>query len=505
MIVRVLTASQASAWDRASIASGTPSIELMRRAGQSAAQQIMRRFPDALTRGVAAYAGNGNNGGDAWVVAGALRATGVTVRVFEAEPPRTDDARAERARASVDGAFPAPLGTEPVVVDGVLGIGARGAPRGAAADAISRIRRAREHGARVIALDLPSGLDADTGENESVVADVTLTFGAMKRGLLTARDKCGAIVVLEIGLVPDCLPVGAPLLAEEEWVMSRVPPIAADAHKGDRKRIAIVGGAQGMAGAVILAGRAALRSGAGLVRVVAQSASVPAVQAALPEALADEWPTADRGLTRDWAHAIAIGPGLGAGADARGLVERLVRESQGPIVLDADALNAFVGDLDALASLARGRTVVLTPHPMEFSRLAGTDVAGVLARRWEIGTEVARRTGAIVLLKGVPTIVSAPDGRVAVVARGTPALATGGSGDVLSGIAATLLAQMSDPFEAVVCAAWAHGRAAELSHEGRSPRGVVLSDILEALGHVWNRSPSPPGASVIAELPAIAT
>lgn len=502
-VIPVVTAEQAAERDRATIASGVPSRALMQRAGAASAGEIVRRFPDGVQRGVAIYAGAGNNGGDAWVVARALHGAGLPVRVFEVEPPRTEDARAERALALAGAAFDVPRSGEGVVVDGVLGTGARGAPRGAVADAVARMTRARADGARIAALDVPTGLDADTGGTDSLIADLTLTFGAPKRGMLAARDRCGTIVVLDIGLGPSGANV--PALAEEAWVLARVPGFAASAHKGDRCRIAIVGGASGMAGAVILAGRAALRAGAGLVRIAAADASVAAIQSAVPEALADAWPGATGGdvVPASWAHAVAIGPGLGATPASRELVERAVTSAIVPILLDADALNVFAGSIEALASLLNGHRAVLTPHPAEMARLMGIETAEVLARRWTIGADVALRTGAVVLLKGVPTIVSAPDGRIAVVARGTPALATGGSGDLLSGVAATLLAQMDDPFEAAACAAWAHGRAAELTHEGRSPRGVVVGNVIEALGQVWDRSPSLPVYPVLAELPAI--
>src|SRR4051812_5667769 len=275
MTVPVVTAAQASARDRAAIDGGIPSRALMQRAGAAAAAEIVRQFGERLTRGVAIFAGPGNNGGDAWVVAGALAAVGIRVRMVEVGAAKTDDARAERemARALIgDGA---PTGGEEVVIDGILGTGSSGAPRGAVADAIRRISQLRDDGARVVALDVPSGLDASTGESDvSVTADLTITFGTMKRGALVRRERCGRLLVVDIGLGRHgAAQDGAPMLVDQRWVADRVPSIAASAHKGKRRRVAIVGGSAGMAGACILAAQGALRSGVGMARAIVDPAS----------------------------------------------------------------------------------------------------------------------------------------------------------------------------------------------------------------------------------------
>ena len=200
MTVPVVTAAESAARDRAAIEGGTPSRALMQRAGAAAASEIVRRYGDRLSRGIAVFAGVGNNGGDAWVVAAALAAVGIKVRVEETGGAKTDDARAERASALAASRFDRPTGGEEVVVDGVLGTGAAGAPRGAAADAIRRIRALRDDGAHVVALDVPSGLDATNGDAElAVAADLTITFGTVKRGVLVRRERCGHIVAVDIG------------------------------------------------------------------------------------------------------------------------------------------------------------------------------------------------------------------------------------------------------------------------------------------------------------------
>ena len=292
-------------------------------------------------------------------------------------------------------------------------------------------------------------------------------------------------------------------LASAAWFAESLPRIAADAHKGTRRKVAIVGGAKGMAGAVVLAARAALRSGAGLVRCVVAPESIPAIQEGEPAALAAAWPTDDAELSAiaNWGDAMLIGPGLGGGA-ARELVTRLLGAWSGPVVLDADALNAFAGDVSALRASIGNRPALLTPHPAEFGRLAGLDVDAVLAGRFDAPTRLAGETGAAVLLKGVPTVVASPDGPTHVVAEGTPVLATGGAGDLLGGIAVTLLAQNEDAALAGALAAFAHGRAAAAVSAGQV-RGYTLDDVMHALPAVWGLGADAPRPPVLAELPAV--
>jgi NAD(P)H-hydrate epimerase len=502
--VPVLRAAQAAALDQATIAAGTPGRALMQRAGAAAAAEIVRRHGALLAGGVAVHAGPGNNGGDAYVVAAALARAGVRVglAMWGGDEPKTVDARYERARALAAGLGQAPTGAERLVVDGVLGVGAAGAPRGWAADAIAAIARAREAGALVVALDVPSGLDATTGDTPgaAVRADLTLTFGSCKRGVLIARERAGAVAVLDIGLdpadgdVPTLVATPAPR------------PFAATAHKGSRGKVVVYGGGDGMAGAALLAGRAALRAGAGLVRLVVGAASVPVVQGALPSALAAPWPADEAILSRhvlDWADAVLIGPGLGGEARAR--CEQLLRAWRGPVVVDADALNAFAGDAGALGALLRGRPALVTPHPLECARLAGVPLEEVLAGRFDLPRALAAQLHATVLLKGTPTVIADADGTL-VVATGAPALATGGSGDVLGGVAATLLAQAPRERVATLAAesAWVHDRAGALVAERRGgARGATLDEVVDALGDAWPRHPAPPTYPVLAELPAV--
>jgi hydroxyethylthiazole kinase-like uncharacterized protein yjeF len=507
-LVRVVSARESADRDRAAIDRGVSSRVLMERAGNGAAGEISKRYREQLSDGAIVFTGPGNNGGDGWVVAGSLARDGVKVTVVEAVAAKSPDALAWK-KATVDSvtlADRAPDGAA-VVIDALLGTGSEGEPRGEIADGIATINRMRSSGARVAALDLPSGLDATTGSHSAcVVADVTLSFGGVKRGSLLARDCCGEIVALDIGLddTPSSTDDRLPVLVDGTWVRSRIPPIRYDAHKGTRKHLAIVGSGPGMPGAVVLASQAALRSGIGLVRALVAPGSVGAVLEATPSALISEWRTNQKEISAEisrWADAIVIGPGLGRSDDTRSLVERILGDSKLPVLLDADALNVFEGQTAALKKLLVGRAALITPHVAEFARLAGVEVEKVLANRFDIGEELASTIGATVLLKGSPTVIFTPAGERFVIARGSAALGTGGSGDMLAGIAGTLLAQLTDAATAASCAAWVHGRAAELCEY---VRGTTLDDVLYALPRAWNEAEPTPEPPVLAKLPAVA-
>ena len=510
-MVRVASAPESAALDQSAIAAGTPSRALMRVAGVNAATVIAQRCGDRLRQGVTVYTGPGNNGGDGWVVARSLAAAGIAVHVCEVIPAKTADAIAER-----DAALPiVHLGDHKasgVIIDALLGTGAEGALRGAIADAAQRINVQRARGAYVVALDVPTGLSATTGSHEnSILADLTITFGTCKRGHLIARDVCGSIVVVDIGLDVanttgrtansvatgnGATPKGGsandihlPILVDASWVGSHLPRIPFDAHKGVRKKLVIVAGGEGMGGAALLAAEAALKSGIGMVKVLTHAANVSALEARLPEALSATFPLDDAALhdVVQWGDVLLAGPGLGHSQETRAFAERILRTWRGPVVLDADALNVFPNEIATLANLLGERPAVITPHVVEFGRLINCDTKQVLAERFDIALNVAPRLHATVLLKGAPTVVTSSNGDRFISAAGTAALGTGGSGDVLGGMVATLLAQQGDSAIAAACAAWVHGRAAELC---RGVRGVTLQDILGYLADAW----TPPGS-----------
>lgn len=240
-----------------------------------------------------------------------------------------------------------------------------------------------------------------------------------------------------------------------------------------------------------------------MARAIVHPASVAPMQTTVPAALTRPWPESDADIEDsicDWAHAVVIGPGLGRAPDTRARVERILRAWRGPVLLDADALTVFEGDAQALGLLLGGRKAIVTPHVVEFSRVSGKSVDAVLDAPFDVGRELAETLGCVVLLKGVPTVLTAPNGRSLVSAAGTPALATGGSGDVLAGVAGTLLAQIDDPLDAAACAAWVHGRAGELAGS-RGARGTMIDDVVEQLANVWGEPLSRPRPPVLAELP----
>jgi len=514
MTARVASASETVACERATISAGTSSSELMERAGCAAVEEIVRRFGFILPGGITVFTGSGNNGGDGWVVARRLAELEFPVTVIEAASAKTEEARAAEEMAGVPAepvtevaapGGPPGIASASIIVDALLGTGATGAPRGPIASAIEIVNQARRGGAAVVSLDMPSGVDATTGDHELCVeADLTLTFGVAKRGQLLARDKSGEITVLDIGLIDGPPMSSLPELIDHAWVGERIPEIPSNAHKGLRGRLTIIAGGKGMAGAAILSGKGALRSGIGLLRLVVARENVVAIHAGLPEAIAGEWPNDPSALASVGATAdvIAIGPGLGNTASTRDLVERVLLAWNGPVVVDADALNVFAGDAVSLARLLAGRPAIITPHPAELARLLERETTYVMENRFEIGAHFARESGAAVLLKGSPTVIFSPDGARYVSGAGTASLATGGSGDVLTGIIGTLLAQMNgrSVAEVAAVAAFIHGRAAELCGP---VRGTTLEDILLALPEAWNEPLSPPPPGALTCIPAV--
>lgn len=501
--IAVVTAEAARELDARTIAALPDSYTLMRRAALAAADWLNARDE----RSAAVYVGTGNNGGDGWLIAGLLREMGWSITVHAAGDPRTADARHAKADAERAGHFAPPVGREALILDALLGTGAAGAPRGSVADALDAIRHARQAGSTVVAIDIASALDATTGEDHGAVAAAhTLTFGTVKRGQLLRRDLTGALHVLDIGLVDA---PQEPWLVDAQGVREWIPAVAADAWKGTRGRLAIVGGAAGMAGATIIAARGAHASGVGMVRADVASESALALQISVPFATVHTWRANDwRGIDTRWPHAMVIGPGLdGAAAGVRECVLHLLHEFAGPVVLDAGALTAFhhvarqdeenledAGDdhLEALRHALRGREALLTPHIGEFRGLVTARSSSIAAdasvSRFDDPGALARALDATVLLKGVPTVIASPTGEVCVSATGNPALAMGGTGDLLAGIGGTLLAQGQSALQAGATAAWVHGTAAEYACDALGGwRGVTMELLVREVSNVWSR------------------
>jgi ADP-dependent NAD(P)H-hydrate dehydratase / NAD(P)H-hydrate epimerase len=491
--IPVLTADEARDLDERTFLTLDDSYTLMRRAALSAARWIARNT-ERDKRSASVFVGTGNNGGDGWLIASLLRQDGWTIRLRSAGDPRTDDARRAREEAVRLGVMAAPRGDELLVIDALLGTGSVGTPREAVATCMHEMRLAVARGAAVIAIDLPSALDATTGDDFGALrATHTLAFGSVKRAHLLRRDLVGEVHLLDIGLV-DPLPY-EPRLVGARDVRAWIPSLAPDAYKGDRARLAIVGGGNGMAGAVILAARGAHAAGVGMVRGDVAPMSALALQIAAPFATVHAWHNDDfSAIDCDWPNAMVIGPGLDGGAVADTLQSTHIRDSvtqllnayHGPVVIDAGALSAFASHADLLRDALAGRPALITPHLGEFRRLFPREEDAPPLSRFDDPSDLAHFIGATVLLKGVPTIIAGPDGARCVSAAGTTALAMGGSGDVLAGIAGALLAQGLSPMHAGAAAAWVHGTAAErATREQGGWRGVTMEMLLREISHVW--------------------
>jgi len=366
-VIPVLSAAESAAWDaRARTEAAIPGRVLMESAGRAAAHVIARDLASALSRGVLVVAGPGNNGGDGWVVARALRAAGVRVWGTDLPQQRSPDCEANRALALGEGVeLIEPGGPWPaagVIVDALLGTGATGAPRGPLAEFARQIAA---HGAAVAAVDGPTGLDLTSGVAHGPIrATLTVTFGGLRRGHLLAREWAGRVVVVEMGFPPA--DPAWPTFVTDAWAAGVLPGFTPAMHKGDRGRVLVVGGDVGMAGAAMHAARTAFACGAGLVKLALPQRSLDAAQANLPDALTVATALGpglepDLAQALDWADAIVLGPGLGRG-DARAAFARAILErATAPVVLDADALH--VPGLAALGDAPR----ILTPHPGEFA------------------------------------------------------------------------------------------------------------------------------------------
>lgn len=458
---------------------------LMENAGRSAAQLLQRLYPDGT---VVAVVGAGNNGGDALVLARTLLAWGRTVHaVVVADRPVPEavlhswNVPTTLDTALDDAAFQGLLGSAGVVVDGLLGTGVRGAPRTRQARAIGIINAS---GRPVMALDVPSGVDADTGatEGEAVVADVTVAFGFPKVGLLLhpGRACTGRLIAVEIAFPPMSPGVAGAAVVTPAWAQAQLPVRGLDTHKNAVGRVLVVAGKPGMAGAAVLAVRGALRSGAGLVQVCSPRENREVLQSTVPEAIYVD-PGEDGALevALAQASAVAVGPGLGTAAGAEALLERVLKGAGVPLVADADALNLLAeGRPSELAAAASGRPVLVTPHPGEMGRLLGVDADEIAADRLGVARRLADNVGCAVLLKGSPSVVAARGVPVLVDLQGSSDLAVAGMGDVLTGVCVGLMAQGLAPQTAGAVGLYLSGRAAIAARMGHS---LTPSDVLQWL------------------------
>jgi len=498
---------------------GVGSLDLMERAGAEVTRAVERIAPDGQ---VAVVCGKGNNGGDGLVVARLLREAGREVKVVCVAPPEdfTGDARANLER--LPGAEPLvaaaggtlledALARAAVVVDALLGTGFQGEPRGAVATAIEAVNAAT---APVVSVDLPSGVNASTGvaSGAAVRAAVTVTFHAGKPGLWIAPGKAhaGQVELVDIGIphrsevaagrseiasdrqsVDRPAPAAATIGLIEPSVLAALPRRQASSTKFSSGHVLIAGGSRGLTGAPRMAAQAAMRAGAGYVTACVP-ASLQAILASAgpPELMTRGLPDDDGGVTAAGVAdvleatgrggALALGPGLGRGSGAVAFARELARAAEVALVLDADGLNAHAGALSALA--AREAPTVLTPHAGELGRLLEVGSEEVERERLRHVRVAAKQAQAVVVLKGDDTLIADPSGRVAVSPGGAPALATAGTGDVLTGVIAALLAAGLDPFTAAAAGVWLHAEAGrEAARRQGAAESVVASDVIAAL------------------------
>lgn len=508
--IPILTPRQSADWDAQAVRDGVAGATLMEAAGRAVAALAQVRYGQRLRQGALVACGHGNNGGDGWVIARALHRAGLPVWVTHLDGVMAPLCEAAASRARQDGVREVPPdGPWPsvgLIIDALLGTGAHGAARPPAMDLLTRL--ADLH-LPVLAVDGPSGLDLETGvQHGPLRANLTVTFGGYRRGHLLARDEVGDLVVVDIGL-PPADPAWPRLFGEAE-ARAVLPALSAKAHKGDRGRVVVLGGDPGMTGAARLAARAAFAAGAGLVHAILPEASAAVLATAEPDVQvrvqAFDAPLSDdtKGVLAA-ADVLVLGPGLGRAEGRAALVLAAVEQARA-VVVDADALTALQGHLPALRPLAASKPVVLTPHLGEFRTLFPTLASEAAVDPWHAAVEAAHATAVFVLLKGVPTVIATPFGHGWTVAAGNPGLATGGSGDLLSGLIGTFLAQGVETCQAAALGAQVLGAAADIAAARHTARAMRPMDVVAAVPEVWRRwamaavMPETSGVPVLHEL-----
>jgi NAD(P)H-hydrate epimerase len=477
---------------------GIPGIELMERAGAGLTRLVAELVPAGR---IVVVCGKGNNGGDGFVAARLLRDQGRDVQVLllgDAEELRAD-ARTNYER--LPGQAPEPFSPEKLrgaagVIDALLGTGFQGTPREPAVSAIAAINEAGAR-ATVVACDVPSGVDASTGEVEgdAVKAAATATFNAAKPGLWIAPGKthAGTVTVVDIG-IPEGGPAEPLVGLIDASVLESIPRRGADSTKFAAGSVLVCGGSTGLTGAPCLASEAAMRAGAGYVTACVPRSLNAIFEIRLLEVMTAPLPDHDGALGPDAAaevlersgrvQSLVLGPGLGRAEGTVKLARMLTSRAELPLLLDADGLNAHAGAIEVLSE--RGAATVLTPHAGELARLLGSDSATVQRYRLASVREAAALSNAVVVLKGDDSIVAEPGGTAAVSRGGAPALATAGTGDVLSGVIGALLAKRVDPFRAACAGVFLHVAAGRLASESIGAEGVIARDVIEALPRALN-------------------
>jgi len=514
-VLAVFTAEEMRRLDQRAITElGIPGAVLMENAGRGAAQAIVDALPTlgAPRRGarVVIVCGKGGNGGDGFVVARWLKRHGArpTVMLVPAPGDVGGDAGRKLEELRRAGIRPRPftgdratadlLARAHLVVDALLGTGSRGVPEGGVARAIEAINAS---GRPVVALDIPSGLSADTGAHAGPVirAAMTLTFAGLKRGLVTSpgAELAGRVTVIPIGIPDREVARGVTtFLLEPRDLAGYFPRRPRAGHKGTYGHLLLVAGSLGKTGAAALGAMAAMRSGAGLVTVATPASQQPVVAGLVLEAMTEPLPeTSARTLalkareailelaeSRD---AVAIGPGIGLDHETTQVARALARELRQPMAIDADGLTALAGHLDVLRDAPSARC--LTPHPGEMARMLGARVDEVQRDRIEVTREFATRHRVHIVLKGARSVIGAPDGRVFVNPTGNPGMASGGTGDVLTGVLGAFLARGMEPGAAMLASVYLHGSAGDVAAERVGEESLVARDVVAAIPEAFKR------------------
>ncbi|MGH9574617.1 MAG: NAD(P)H-hydrate dehydratase [Candidatus Acidiferrales bacterium] len=515
--MKILTAAEMREVDRlSSERAGIASVQLMENAGRSVALFIQQHCRDLARRRILVLCGKGNNGGDGFVVARYLKQMGADPAVVlcgSADDLSGDAAENLRRWQTLPGtlrmiaseaeweqAAPDFAGAD-IIVDALLGTGMRGSANGLLARAIHEVNIRRAPRSVVFSVDIPSGLIADTGEHpgKTITADYTITFTAPKIGMLLrdAPNCVGNLVVRDIGSPAELIEETGK--GELRWLEAHefetfATPRKAAGNKGDYGHALIVAGSVGKTGAAVLASWAALRVGAGLVTVATPEPALPVIAARTPEVMTEPLSATAAGTISmrsmengyfesllERKRALAIGPGLTTQKETQEFIRAAAKMRDGPrIVLDADGLNAFAG---RAGELKQGRPIAITPHPGEMARLVGGSVPEVQANRILIAKKTAAAWNAIVVLKGQQTVIAAPDGRVAINSTGNPGMATGGTGDVLTGMLAGLTAEFStaDWFQTICFGAYLHGLAGDVAFAEHDEAPLMASDLIRAI------------------------
>lgn len=481
---------------------GVPSLLLMENAGKSVVDELQRRVRNLSKKTVVIFCGKGNNGGDGFVVARLLHEARADVKVVLVGPgaDAAVDAQKnfERLDRSITESYPkfrVRKNVQPeIIVDAMFGTSFKGELKGEYLDAV---RWCNDQKSYKVAIDIPSGLDGETGEvmTDAFCADLTVTLSNPKLGFYrhNAKDFTGEVVVADIGIPAEAIEKnsGNIFLVERLDIQALIPRRRSNSHKHSVGKVFILAGSKGMTGAALLASQSAMRSGAGQVILGIPESEYPIIAKRTLEVMPYPLPSTKKGSIAlaakndidkkiAWANIVVIGCGMSQNAETQELIRQLIRESEIPMIIDADGLNALAGDLSILRN-KKSKNVILTPHGGEFARLTGKTSSEIESKKFEYASDFAQQYDVVLVLKGAPTIIATPAGIIFVNATGNPGMSTAGSGDVLAGIIASLYGQGLSPEGSSVAGVYIHGLAGDISKEKKGVLSMMTSDIIKNL------------------------